>query len=439
MSRGKKIEKTLSLEEKLAQTLVPVEEQPYPLPENWCWVYLTTGFAECMDSYRKPINANERAVRSGDTPYYGATGQVGWIDDFLTNEQLILVGEDGAPFLDLFRDKAYIIEGKAWVNNHAHILRSYYGRVGNYYLKNYLNIFNYSKYVNGTTRLKLTQASLDIIPVPLPPLAEQQRIIDRIESLFAKLNDTKEKAQDVLKGFEARKAAILHNAFTGSLIGKDNIRFIPLESIVDEIRIGPFGSALHEEDYILDGIPVINPKHIVNQMIIPQNKVTISLEKNLQLKSYRLKANDIILGRRGEMGRSAPVTDKEDGWLCGTGSMIIRLKNQYQAKFYSLIISSQASVQYLENHAVGTTLKNLNEKIVRQLPIPSFTIEEQDFLFNTVDSLLSKEQQAKEIAEAVLEQIEIIKKTILVQAFRGKLGTNDWKEESAVELLKTVL
>lgn len=132
MAKDKKAAKELTIEEKLAQALVPVEEQPYKIPENWCWVYLTGGFAECLDSFRKPINATERVSRNGDIPYYGATGQVGWINDFLTDEQLVLVGEDGAPFLDLLKDKAYIIKGKAWVNNHAHVLRSYFGNRGNF-------------------------------------------------------------------------------------------------------------------------------------------------------------------------------------------------------------------------------------------------------------------------------------------------------------------
>lgn len=142
---------------------------------------------------------------------------MGWIDDFLTNEQLVLVGEDGAPFLDLIKDKAYIIEGKAWVNNHAHILRSRFGTVGNLFLMHYLNVFNYNDFVNGTTRLKLTQGSMDTMPVPIPPVPEQQRIVDRIESLFAKLDEAKQKAQDALDSFETRRAAILHKAFIGEL------------------------------------------------------------------------------------------------------------------------------------------------------------------------------------------------------------------------------
>ena len=101
------------------------------------------------------------------------------------HEQLVLLGEDGAPFLDPSKNKAYLIEGKAWVNNHAHILRSFFGRTGNVYLMHYLNSFDYAGFVNGTTRLKLTQGSMAFMPVPIAPLAEQQRIVDRVNELLA--------------------------------------------------------------------------------------------------------------------------------------------------------------------------------------------------------------------------------------------------------------
>lgn len=436
MARGKQAEQELTPEEKLQQALVPAEEQPYAVPGNWCWVYLTSGAAECKDAFRKPINATERASRVGDIPYYGATGQVGWIDDYLTNEQLVLVGEDGAPFLDFTKDKAYLIEGKAWVNNHAHILKSFYGTTGNIYLLHYLNVFNYKEFVNGTTRLKLTQASMDTIPVPIAPLSEQHRIVARIESLFAKLDEAKEKAQTVVDGFELRKSAIMHQAFTGELIGISGGKTTPLESIVKTIRIGPFGSALHKEDYISGGIPIVNPKHIVNQQIVFEEKATITEEKASELMAYRLKTGDIVMGRRGEMGRSAPVTEKENGWLCGTGSLIIRLQDGYNSVFYSQIIASHSSVQYLEENCVGSTMKNLNEKVIRSLPVPIYTKEQQDTIVAALNSLLEKEQQAKEAAEAVLAQIDTIKKAVLARAFRGELGTNDPAEESAEQLLR---
>lgn len=203
----------LTLEEKLQNALVPKEEQPYQILDNWVWTYLLEGFGECKDKYRRPVNAKERESREGVVPYYGATGQVGWIDDYLTNEHLVLVGEDGAPFFELLKDKAYTIEGKAWINNHVHIVKSFYGVKGNEYLKHYLNIFNYNGYVNGTTRLKLTQSRLREIPIPLSPIQEQQRIVERIESLFSKLDEAKEKTQMSLDSFETRKSAILYQAF----------------------------------------------------------------------------------------------------------------------------------------------------------------------------------------------------------------------------------
>ena len=121
------------LRDKVKEALVPAEECPYEVPENWCWTYLLQGGAECKDRFRKPVNGEQRKKMVGNIPYYGATGQVGWINNYLTDEELVLLGEDGAPFLDFYKDKAYLIEGKAWVNNHAHILKSYYGHIGNQY------------------------------------------------------------------------------------------------------------------------------------------------------------------------------------------------------------------------------------------------------------------------------------------------------------------
>lgn len=143
--------------------------------------------ADILDSYRKPVNSKERLnLNKGKPldelfPYYGATGQVGWIDSFLTDGEYILLGEDGAPFLNPYAEKAYIIHGKTWVNNHAHILRS---KTNNEFLCYYLNYFNYKKYVSGTTRLKLTQAQMRKIPIPNIPSDEQSRIVARIEELF---------------------------------------------------------------------------------------------------------------------------------------------------------------------------------------------------------------------------------------------------------------
>ncbi|MGE9986381.1 restriction endonuclease subunit S [Desulfovibrio sp. SGI.169] len=412
---------------------IPVEEQPYPLPEGWKWVRLgdyncyvseivnpeffrentfelysvpssSLGYPEII--LGKEIGSSKQSVEPDDVLLCKINPRINrvWKVTGYTNNKLIASSE-----WIIFRNKnvssKYIM----------YCMKSKYFR--EYMLSNVSGV--------GGSLMRAQPKYVQRYPIPLPPIDEQQRIVDRIESLFAKLDDAKAKAEAVLDGFEIRKAALLHKAFTGELIGKKNIKWIFLESILDDIRIGPFGSILHEKDYIINGIPVINPKHIVKQHIFPQVNVSINCQKAEELSSYKLSKNDIILGRRGEMGRCAPVSDKEAGWLCGTGSMILRLKEKYRADFYSLFISSPYSIQYFESNAVGTTLKNLNEKIVRKLPIPQISIDEQTRLIHILDNFLAKEQQVKEDAENVLNQIELMKKAILARAFRGELGTHD--------------
>lgn len=259
------------------------------------------------------------------------------------------------------------------------------------------------------------------IPVPYPSCSEQERIVARVESLFAKLDAAKEKVQSVFDAHEMRKAALLHEAIAGKLIGTGEREWRPLSEIVDLIRIGPFGSALHKEDYVYDGIPVVNPQHIVYQEICPDSGKSISESKANSLSAYKMCVNDIIIGRRGEMGRTAPVGKREAGWLCGTGCMLLRLKKEYDANFYSRVIASQQSKQYLEAHAVGSTMKNLNEKIIRKLPVPIYSVSEQQEIVRILDQLLGREEQVRQSAESVLETIDRMKQSILARAFRGEL------------------
>ena len=156
------------------------------LPKGWA-VCRLEDIVEIFDNLRKPINSNERNSRIANKhkdelyPYYGATGQVGLIDAYLIDGTYLLLGEDGAPFLDKSAVKAYPIEGKCWVNNHAHILKPLCDFD---YLMFYLNQVDYKDYVNGSTRLKLTQSDMRSILVLLPPIAEQKRISAKVRALF---------------------------------------------------------------------------------------------------------------------------------------------------------------------------------------------------------------------------------------------------------------
>lgn len=186
------------------------------LPSHWKSCYLED-IAEIHNNLRKPVNASERKKRVGPYPYYGATGQVGWIDDFRQDGEFVLLGEDGAPFLDLVKEKAYIVTGKCWVNNHAHVLKGKDGICLNKYLLYSLNQTNFNGLVNGTTRLKLTQASLRKIPVNLAPFKEQQLIVAKIEELFSELDSGIASLKTAQQQLKIYRQSLLKHAFEGKL------------------------------------------------------------------------------------------------------------------------------------------------------------------------------------------------------------------------------
>lgn len=445
---GKKTQAQLTPEEKLQQALVPEAEQPYKVPANWCWTYLKN-VSDCLDNFRKPINANERNARLGDVPYYGATGQVGWIDDYLTNEELVLLGEDGAPFLDLLKNKAYLINGKAWVNNHAHILRSKFGTMGNRLLIEYLNSFDFTGFVTGTTRLKLTQASMNKIIIPLVPLAEQQRIVERIESLFAKLDETKEKLQNTLDTFEIRKTAILHKAFTGELTANwrkhhgltmDSWEEKTLNDIAS-YKKGPFGSSITKAMFVPK---TANTYKVYEQGNVIRKDLTyghyyITSEKYQELKGFSVKAGDILISCAGTIGEVYKLPPECEEGVINQALMRVRL-NQNIIEGYFCYYFGEIIKDDVIDKSNGTAMKNIPPfKVLKAIQIKLPTINEQTEIVRIVDNLLAKEQKAHSIAQNALAKIDLIKKSILVRAFRGQLATNNPADESAVELLKRVL
>ena len=197
--------------------------------------------------------------------------------------------------------------------------------------------------------------------------------------------------------------------------------WVELSGISSVIRIGPFGSLLHKADYINNQIPLINPSHIKNGKIIPDFQLTVSKEKLNELNNYIMRENDIVIGRRGEMGRCAVVTSNENGWLCGTGSMFVRPLNSVSSKFYAYIISSERVKDYLSNSSIGTTMQNLNEKILQTVPVPLCSTQEQLEILRILDvNLTACDQLAAELSKQ-LKQAELLKQAVLKAAFSGSL------------------
>jgi type I restriction enzyme S subunit len=328
----------------------------------------------------------------------------------------------------------------------------------------------------------LRREHIENMSLPIPPLSEQHRIVAKIEELFTKLDAGVDALKKIKVQLKRYRQSVLKHAFEGKLSEKwrelhkgelesasvllDKIQderkkslkgkfkescltdtsdlsvlpkewcWVRLGEIAEIIQIGPFGSQLHQEDYKENGIPIINPKHIKEQKIFPQEM--ISEDKAEQLSRYKLFTNDIVLGRRGEMGRSAPITFKEDGWLCGTGSLFIRLGDSFNSKLYSLILSEKMVVDYLEKSSIGTTMANLNSMILINLPIQLIPTAEQQAIIEEIETCFAVVDALEETIEHSLKQSERLRQSILKTAFEGKLVPHDPNDEPAKKLLEHI-
>ncbi|MBL4969639.1 restriction endonuclease subunit S [Bacillus sp. CLL-7-23] len=465
MSKEKK-----TIEELVEETIVPVEEQPYELPENWRWVKLLNGYAVCLDKYRKPVNAEERAKRVGNIPYYGATGQVGWIDDYLTDEELVLLGEDGVPFLEPFKNKAYIIREKAWVNNHAHILRSNFGSEGNLFLLHYLNQFNFNGYVSGTTRLKLTQKKMAIIPVPLPPLNEQKRIAEKVERLLSKIDEAKQLIKEAKETFELRRAAILDKAFRGELtrkwreensLEKKEVELINGNQSIEsnspysipttwkwrklkDVASFKNGFAFKSKDFVEQGIQLVRMGNLYkNDLALDRNPVYMPLDFDEKIiEKYSVKNGDILLSLTGtkykrDYGYAVRVEGVEKPLLLNQRILSLNPNFMDEYIFYYLQSSVFRDV-FFSFETGGVNQGNVGSKAVESILIPIPPLEEAKEIEKMLNNLLKNEKETLKILN-VEDKLETLKQATLSKAFRGELGTNDPREENAIELLKEVL
>lgn len=247
--------------------------------------------------------------------------------------------------------------------------------------------------------------------VPVPPLPEQKRIaviLDKADAIRRKRQQAIQLADDFLR-------AVFLDMFGDPVTNPKGWETKALRDI-SRIQIGPFGTQLHKEDYVEGGVPLVNPTHIIKGQIVPKNDLTISKEKHAELPEYHLNTGDIIMGRRGEMGRCAVITEKESGWLCGTGSLFLRpekvgIFSEYLSKF----LSSDAIKNHLESESQGATMPNLNKTIVGsiQVPVPS------ELALERFARIKEKTLGAKVMYSKFSE--EIIFDAISQKAFSGKL------------------
>lgn len=447
---GKKKQAQLTPEEKLQQALVPAAEQPYKVPANWCWTYVkyvsevVTGGTPSkkhteyysgnfpffkpadLDAERYVYDASEYLSEEGKKvsriiPKYstavcciGSIGKSGYLEvEGTTNQQInSAIPKFNSLYLYYFIKSEYFIE-QLW------------------------------RKASATTISIVNKSKMEDCVFPLPPLTEQQRIVERIESLFAKLDEAKENLQNVLDSFETRKAAILHKAFTGELtanwrkqhgISMDSWEEKPLKDLTDVIGDGIHGTPIYTENgeyYFING----NNFSGVEIRIKPETKRV----NHIEYDKYKVNLNDktVFVSINGTLGKTAFYNNEKI--ILGKSACYLNLKENLNKFYLRYFFCSKEFIDYANEKATGSTIKNLGLKAIRNLIIFVPPIPEQTEIVRIIDDLLAKEQQAKELAENALAKIDLIKKSILARAFRGELGTNNPADEPAVELLKQVL
>lgn len=420
---------SLTIEEKLEQALVVPGYEPYKIPDNWCWTNLKT---VCnLDNGIKHNNESlvyfdAKTLREITEPVSRNSGVI-----VEKGQKVILVDGENSG-------EVFVIPDRGYMGSTFRIL-NISKQFDEMYIRYFIDIFREELKKNkiGSAIPHLNKELFYGLQFPLPPLSEQQRIVERIESLFSKLDEAKEKAQEVINSFETRKAAILHKAFSGELTAK----WREENGVgIDEYPVYRFSEVAEIKSNLVDPAEYQDYPHIAPDNIEKKTGVLLDYhtirEDGVTSGKHRFYPGQILYSKIRPNLSKLVIVDF-DG-LCSADMYPIEAKGDTKCLWYYML--SEEFLEQASSAGSRSVLPKINQKELSALRIrmPS-SIDEQKEISRLLDSLIEKEYQSKRVAESVIDQIDAMKKAILARAFRGELGTNDPEEGSAVELLKQIL
>ena len=337
---------------------------------------------------------------TGIYPIYGASGLIKHVNFYLQEKPYIAVVKDGAGVGRVMKLPAF----SSVIGTLQYIIPN--DDINVDYLAYAMEHMNLSKYYMGAAIPHIYFKDYCNEKIPLHTAKEQQKIADTLDNICELIKNRK----DQLSKLDELVKAQFVELFGDPVSNPRGFDKVPLSELAD-IKIGPFGSLLHKEDYIENGHALLNPSHIIDGKVAPDNKLTVSPQKYEELSAYHLKTGDVVMGRRGEMGRCAVVPC--DGYLCGTGSLMIRTKGAVTADYIQKILSFPSFKETIEDMAVGQTMPNLNVPIVSNFQIIKPPLEVQESYYTFVEQV----DKSKFEVQQSLEKLETLKKSLMQQYF----------------------
>lgn len=284
----------------------------------------------------------------------------------------------------------------------------------------------YSTAATGISRYALGISDLGMTPIHVPTRSEQERIANFLDEQTARI--------DALIAEKERLSTVLWESLSSAVelavaAPENGLQLVaPLKRVVISVVTGPFGSALHSSDYVDDGTPVINPAHIQNGRLVPDPQVAIAGEKLEELKSYQMTSGQLIVGRRGEMGRCAVVEREAEGWLCGTGCLLATPdRKKVIPKYLQLVVSSRRAKDWLQLESVGSTMDNLNTDILGRLPGYFPSLEEQQRRCEQADRAYSTHSNLLEHVRQHLSRLREYRASLISAAVTGQLDLSTFE------------
>ena len=365
---------------------------------------------EILDSKRVPITAKDRVA--GPYPYYGANGIQDYVADYIFDDELVLLAEDGGHFGSADKPIAYRVSGKCWVNNHAHVLKAK-ECIDIDYLCYSLMFRDVSDIVNGATRQKLTQADMRKIEILLLPLEEQRPVVARISKLFELIALRKEQLAKLDELVKARFVEMFGD-LADPACSWDVIKLVDACANTDDIKCGPFGTQLSKDEYQSDGVAVWEIPQI-NSRFRTKPTHYLSVDKAFQLEAYSIIPGDIAMSRKGNVGKCAVFPNDFENGIIHSDVLRIRVDS---IKAHPVFVMHQLhysrSVQHqIELVSSGAIMAGINVTKLKQIQIHLPPLELQE----KFASFVEQTNKTKLTIQASLDKLEVMKKALMQEYF----------------------